>query len=74
MSTSDRAQFEAARAAGLRTRHRRRLEHAGRSCAACDASLGGCETKRWLSGRACCAECAHDPDSADPQTRTHSEA
>jgi len=60
MTTDDRSEFQAARAAGLRKRHRHRLEHAGKSCAVCDASLGGCTTKRWLSGRRCCEGCSHE--------------
>jgi hypothetical protein len=31
------------------------------ACAECHARLTSCETKRWLSGRACCDGCNHPP-------------
>ena len=34
------------------------------ACAECGARLTSCETKRWLSGKACCDGCSHRPQEA----------
>jgi len=61
-----REEFQQRRDHGLKARHERRLANAvAEPCTQCGASLAACETRQWLSGRACCPSCTGHTDKED---------